>query len=270
MNLDVPGLFFYLVRDGVLSAEAVAPLIDALPEEKIVQTAVRGGEAFDSTRWPVARDAAIANFAARRLGESAIDHALGEIARAGGDRAELDRLAKTALAQWMNAGGEIPTIVVQLYQAHFAAADGMFTAAYRGRAQNLRRPSSEGQSSAARSARPSSLLRRARSSRMAARTFPILDDAALDRLFGVIGAPHAPVGSGGLLATHHSGSTRPSASSVANSSSANSVKDLIFDWSAVSELRGVETRARQSLPASLLALQRRPPSRRAGRGRGWW
>lgn len=67
---DAPGLFSVLVRDGVLPRAEVEGLARGLPEESFVCTGAREGEAFDSTRWRLAYDAALAAYAAARLDPS--------------------------------------------------------------------------------------------------------------------------------------------------------------------------------------------------------
>jgi hypothetical protein len=65
---EAPGLFRALVRDGKLPAAALAPLVALLPEEHWVPLATSPtGGTFDSRRWPLALDAALATFAARTL-----------------------------------------------------------------------------------------------------------------------------------------------------------------------------------------------------------
>jgi hypothetical protein len=64
---DAPGLFSVLVRDGVIPRAEVEGLAQGLPQESFVCTGAREGEAFDSTRWPLAYDAALAEYVAARL-----------------------------------------------------------------------------------------------------------------------------------------------------------------------------------------------------------
>lgn len=157
----LPGLFFHLERDGTVTAEALAPLLSRLPPESFVRTEARGGEAFDSVRWPVARDAALASLAARRLGEPTLAAAQAEIDAAAGDPARLRALARAASARvfatagadlemfqrlWHDAGAEEAAIfaappwpfeaarrVESLCHVHHHAADGLYAYhAYRG------------------------------------------------------------------------------------------------------------------------------------------
>jgi hypothetical protein len=62
-----PHIFVLLMKSGAVTAEALAPLLALLPEERYVQTSARGGEAFDSTRWPLRVDAELMRLAAGRM-----------------------------------------------------------------------------------------------------------------------------------------------------------------------------------------------------------
>ena len=152
--VDTPGLFYHLVQDAVLTTESIAPLLAILPPERFVSTHLRDGEAFDSTRWPVANNAALASIAARCFEDPALDKALQDIGRAHGDRLSLRALARTATAQslaaiggdadlllmlWPDAtpadlalfskpriGEEIASMVEALCHTHYQAADGLY------------------------------------------------------------------------------------------------------------------------------------------------
>ena len=97
--MRAPGLFFYLDREGVVSAAQLEPLLSRLPPEQIVQTRVRDGEGFDSLRWPVERDARLASFVARRFGLPLVDATLAAIDRAADEPARLRALARQASAR---------------------------------------------------------------------------------------------------------------------------------------------------------------------------
>lgn len=151
--MDAPGPFFFLVRDGALSLEQLAPLLARLPPEEYVRTAARDSEALDSKRWPVARDAALATAIALRFADPAIARTLAEIEACGGDRGRLRALAHTATARVFAASGldastytqwsgtaeadlavfaepPWPALIAQvaadLCNAHHGAAEGLF------------------------------------------------------------------------------------------------------------------------------------------------
>lgn len=152
--VDTPGLFYYLVKNAVVTEAALAPLLAVLPPEKFISTNVRDGEAYDSMRWPVAHDAALATIAAKCLDEPALNQALQEIHGARGDRLSLRALARAATAQSLAAlGGDadlflklwpdatssdmalfsapvlstaIAPLVEALCHAHYQAADGLY------------------------------------------------------------------------------------------------------------------------------------------------
>lgn len=152
--MHAPGLFYYLVRDGAVPLAALTPLLERLPPEQYVATPVRDGEAFDSTRWPLARDAALASLIARRFSEPAIDQALAEIEAAAGDRQRLRAHARRASARLFAGASADPSIFLKLWSdatpadladfvgppwpapaaaivaelctAHYAAADGLY------------------------------------------------------------------------------------------------------------------------------------------------
>jgi hypothetical protein len=152
--VDTPGLFFYLVKDAVVTEAALAPLLAVLPPEKFISTNLRDGEAYDSIRWPVARDAALATIAAKCLDEPALNQALHQISGARGDRLRLRALARAATAQSLAAmGGDadlflklwpdatpsdlalfstpaistnVAFLVEALCHAHYQAADGLY------------------------------------------------------------------------------------------------------------------------------------------------
>jgi hypothetical protein len=106
------------VKDGHLDVAALAPLLAALPPEQYVRTAVRGGEGFDSRRWPVANDAALARLALRRLGlpPERVDEALAAIDACAGDPARLRPLARMAAARRFAAAGAGPDLFSKLYR----------------------------------------------------------------------------------------------------------------------------------------------------------
>jgi hypothetical protein len=92
---------------------------------------VRGGEGFDSLRWPVARDAALARLAFRRLGlpPERAGETLAAIDACAGDPAELRALARVAAARRFAALGATADLYSQIYRdpspeelAVFAAA----------------------------------------------------------------------------------------------------------------------------------------------------
>ncbi len=76
-----PGLFAVLVRAGTVDVDALRPLLARLPpDDELVLTGARGGEAFDSLRWPLACNAALATWLAglfddpdRRLADTELD-----------------------------------------------------------------------------------------------------------------------------------------------------------------------------------------------------
>jgi hypothetical protein len=111
--MDAPGPFFFLIVDGLVSIELLAPLLERLPPEQYVRTALRGGEAFDSRRWPVARDAALAGVLARRFDEPEIARALVEAEAAAGDAERLRRLMRRAAARLAAASGTEPSLFTQ-------------------------------------------------------------------------------------------------------------------------------------------------------------
>lgn len=148
--MDAPGPFFILVRDGAVPIERLAPLLERLPPEQYVR---RGGETFDSRRWPLARDAALARVVAQRFDEPEIGQALAEADAAAGDAERLRRLLRRAAArldaasgtepstfmqQWPDATADdltvlsepswswrVAAIVTNLYAAYHAAAEGL-------------------------------------------------------------------------------------------------------------------------------------------------
>lgn len=151
--MHAPGPFFYLVRDGVVSEEQLAALLERLPPERHVTTAARGGEAFDSTRWPLAFDAALASFIARRDPDPAVTRALAAVRAAAGDPVQLRVLARIATARMFAADGGDAAMYSQLFgadptelavfdaapaapatarriaylhDAHYAASDGLY------------------------------------------------------------------------------------------------------------------------------------------------
>lgn len=154
---EAPGAFFFLVRDGVLAPELLSPVLARLPAEEYVRTE----EAFDSKRWPVARDAALAEFVAARFGDPAVDQAMCELAGFSGDIERIRARFRTAMARMFRAQGVGPELFLQwttkptpsdlavfdeppwpaataeiiasLCDAHLGAAEGLFAYhAYRG------------------------------------------------------------------------------------------------------------------------------------------
>lgn len=113
--MDAPGLFFFLVRDGLVTLDAIAPLLAKLPPEQYVRTSVRDGEGFDSTRWPIARDAALADLLAQRFDEPEVAQARAEIAAAAGDRLQLRALARRASARLVASCGGDASLFSQLW-----------------------------------------------------------------------------------------------------------------------------------------------------------
>lgn len=103
--MDPPGLFFFLVRDNALQPEHLAPLLSILPPERIVSTSLRDGEAFDSTRWPVIRDALLAGLAARRLRIPELDQALDRLEPAFHELDHVRAFSRMATARVFAAGG---------------------------------------------------------------------------------------------------------------------------------------------------------------------
>ncbi|MCY1061733.1 hypothetical protein [Nannocystis sp. SCPEA4] len=152
--MDVPGLFFFLVRDGLVTSELLAELCERLPPEQYVRSSARDGEGFDSTRWPLARDAALATTLAERFDEPEVARALAEVEAAAGAPPQLRALARRANARVLAAcGGEasmftqwwrdataddlavfaepawdtrVADIVAALQVAHHEAADGLY------------------------------------------------------------------------------------------------------------------------------------------------
>lgn len=149
-----PGLFYYLLKESVLTLDVLTPLLTVLPPESFVSTNLRNGEAFDSKRWPVAYDAAIASMAARCIDAPALHQALQEIEHAVRDRSKLRMLARKSTAQALaSAGGnadvlfvlwpdatpsdlavfsepplplEMADAIQSLCYAHYNAADGLY------------------------------------------------------------------------------------------------------------------------------------------------
>ncbi len=137
-----------------MTEAALAPLLAVLPPEKYISTNLRGGEAYDSTRWPVANDAALASIAAQCLDKPALEQALQQIAGVRGDRLSLRALARASTAQSLAAMGgdadvflmlwpdatpadlalfsapsispDIASMVEALCYAHYQAADGLY------------------------------------------------------------------------------------------------------------------------------------------------
>lgn len=151
---SAPGLFRVLIDQGVLAEELLAPLLARLPAEQYVRSPARDGEAFDSTRWPLARDAALARWIAERDDAPAVARALVELDAAAGACDALQALARLATARMFAAGGadaamysqlrsdtspaelavfsapreepEVAARVADLFHAHHAAADGLY------------------------------------------------------------------------------------------------------------------------------------------------
>ncbi|PCC74176.1 hypothetical protein SAMN02745121_08000 [Nannocystis exedens] len=114
--MDAPGPFFFLVRDGVVPPELLTPLLARLPPERFVRTSVRDGEGFDSQRWPVARDAALARVLAQRFAEPEVAPALVEVEAAAGDAPRLRSLMRRAAARWAAAAGGNPALFQQWWR----------------------------------------------------------------------------------------------------------------------------------------------------------
>lgn len=152
--MEAPGPFFFLVRDGVVAPELLTPLLARLPPEQYVRTRVRDGEGFDSQRWPVARDAALASALARRFAAPEVAMARVEVEAAAGDAPRLRSLMRRAGARYVAAAGGEPAlfrqwwsdataddlalfaeppwpapaagVVLNLCSAYHAAADGLY------------------------------------------------------------------------------------------------------------------------------------------------
>jgi hypothetical protein len=118
-----PGLFLFLIRDGVMNAEALRPLLAVLPPERFVQTAVRNGEGFDSTRWPLARDAALARHAARRWPDPHVPGVLDEIAAVSDAREALSELRGRTQARMYAAGGVDVAVFARVWRREVTDAE---------------------------------------------------------------------------------------------------------------------------------------------------
>lgn len=101
-----PGVLGVLVACMRLEPDAVAGLSARLPEERFVPWK-RGGEAFDSLRWPLDLDASLALAAARALAPSRPELAsvVADVMRAGLGAAELRVIARRLLARQLGASG---------------------------------------------------------------------------------------------------------------------------------------------------------------------
>ncbi|WP_434426354.1 hypothetical protein [Nannocystis pusilla] len=114
--MEAPGPFFFLVRDGVVAPELLTPLLARLPPEQYVRTGVRDGEGFDSQRWPVARDAALASVLARRFAAPEVATARLEVEAAAGDAPRLRSLMRRAGARYVAAAGGEPALFQQWWR----------------------------------------------------------------------------------------------------------------------------------------------------------
>lgn len=152
-----PGLFAVLVRAGTVDVDALRPLLARLPpDDELVLTGARGGEAFDSLRWPLACNAALATWIAgrfddpdRRLADTELDiHAcdgdpgrlralrrdrlVRRYASAGLDRATIRVIhpdatdAELALVDEPRWPADLAEIAADLVVAHDEASDGLY------------------------------------------------------------------------------------------------------------------------------------------------
>lgn len=154
MSTQAPGLFRVLHERGVVNDDSLAPLLELLVDEGYVRSSARDGEAFDSSRWPLELDAALAGWIAARWDDPAVARALGELTVADGDAARLRALTRRADARvfasagadaamfrrlWPDAGpaelavfgepredGASAQRVADLCHAYAGAADGLY------------------------------------------------------------------------------------------------------------------------------------------------
>lgn len=115
MSTQAPGLFRILHERGLVREQSLAPLLALLPDEQYVRSAARDGEAFDSSRWPLVLDAALAGWIAARSGEPAVARALGELTAADGDAARLRALMRRANARMFASAGADAAMFLQLW-----------------------------------------------------------------------------------------------------------------------------------------------------------
>ncbi|MFV8751489.1 hypothetical protein ACNOYE_13170 [Nannocystaceae bacterium ST9] len=111
-----PGMFDALVRAGTLDADALGKLLRRLPDEHYVSTEARGGEAFDSRRWPLACDAALATWLARMLDdpEGRIAQTEDELDLREGVPEAIDSLARDRMVRLYAAMGMTRAMLVQI------------------------------------------------------------------------------------------------------------------------------------------------------------
>lgn len=151
----LPGPFWRLVEGGLVDEAEAGRLLALLPPEQYVQTDARGGEAFESTRWPSGRDVRLARLALARLPDPGghLASVAGEIEVAGG-REGLIALQRRMMARMVaTAGGDLQMLemicpgagadeapllseppwpegaaglAMQLVLVHLGAADGLF------------------------------------------------------------------------------------------------------------------------------------------------
>lgn len=110
---SAPGLFRQLVEMNAIAQADVDPLIDLLPADDVwVASAIRNGEAFDSTRWSLAFDAAIARFAAHLLDDET--DAIEERVRACAGLDELWCYQRVTFARQFLDSGATPDMLAPL------------------------------------------------------------------------------------------------------------------------------------------------------------
>lgn len=97
-----------------MTEESLAPLLSRLAPERYRSSPARGGEAYDSTRWPLARDVALARWIAGRDDDLAVARALAELAAADVDLTRLRALARVAYARMIAACGGDTSMFTQL------------------------------------------------------------------------------------------------------------------------------------------------------------
>ncbi len=113
-SIQIPGLFYFLVDGQALNAEQLAPLLALLPPERIVTSSARNGEAYDSTRWPLARDAMLAGLAARRFRIPELDATVDALEAAFGQSDTLRAMARKASARAFAAMGADASAFISL------------------------------------------------------------------------------------------------------------------------------------------------------------
>jgi hypothetical protein len=117
-GVSAPGAFWYLLRENLVDAASVERLVARVPAtDEYVRTDVRGGEGFDSKRWPIARDAALARWAALRCPDpdGCIADALArlEVLR---DVASLRALARSMAARQLAGTGMTHELFKKLWR----------------------------------------------------------------------------------------------------------------------------------------------------------